>query len=122
MSFLALDDTGQVRSEPPQEQRIERLVSEIGQVIGEAPPERREELRQMASDLLNQEAVDSGPTGGQETNRRYIPRLSGLALSGFALILGVGLFIFLPWIGFVLVWAGIVGFILSFIYNALRER
>jgi hypothetical protein len=51
------------------------------------------------------------------TNHRwkYEPPLNGIALSGFALVLGIG---FLPWIGLVLVCIGIIGLVLSFIFSA----
>jgi len=65
----------------------------------------------------------SFPNNQQQTNvGKYQSPLNGIALSGFALILGIGLFLFLPWIGLVLVCIGIIGLVLSFIFNALPKR
>src|SRR5215467_16295664 len=89
------------QTDSARENHIEHLVFEIGQVIGEAPAEKREQLPQMASDLLNDETAGVGAAHQQNVARPVRP-LSGLALSGFALILGIALLLFLPFIGLML--------------------
>jgi len=106
--------------ESARENHIERLVFEIGQVIGEAPAGEREELRQMASDLLNEEIV-SGDAPDQQHVARPVRPLSGLAVSGLILILGIALLLFLPLIGITLVCFGIIGLALSLFYKALPD-
>ena len=73
----------------------------------------------MASDLLDEETRLLTSNNQQQTKvGKYEPPLNGIALSGFALVLGIG---FLPWIGLVLVCIGMVGLVLSFIFNALLK-
>jgi hypothetical protein len=73
----------------------------------------------MASDLLDEETRLLTSNNQQQAKiRKYEPPLDGIALSGFALVLGIGVFLFLPWIGLVLVCIGMVGLVLSLIFNA----
>jgi len=79
MSVLPSGDISEPESEL-REQRIERLVSEIGQVIRGAPLEIREELRQIASDLLDEETRLLTSNNQQQAKvGKYEPPLNGIA-------------------------------------------
>lgn len=57
--------------EPARDRRIERLVRRIGQIIDDARLEQREQLRQMASDLLTEKTHRSSDADEQqEANAR----------------------------------------------------
>jgi hypothetical protein len=89
------------------EQEIERLVRELGQVVRSADPEKQDQLKEFASTLVDQEFVPMGQSAraaAREARRPMSPLAAGLGL----LVLGAGLFFFVPPVGVVL---GIVGFI-----------
>ena len=123
MSVLPSGNIRIADNEPVCDQRIERFVCEIGRVVEEAQPERREEFRWMASDLLGEETHRLSENGRQEAKVGAAARpLNVLALSGFLLILGVSLVLFLPWIGLMLVDAGVTGIVLGLLYQFIRNQ
>ena len=70
-------DMSASESEPTREQHIEGWFPEIGQVIRGAPLEIREELRQMASDLLDEETRLLTSNNQQQTKfGKYEPALN----------------------------------------------
>ena len=101
-----------VETEEARDRQIERLVGEISEVIDNAEPERREELRQMAFDVLQ-----------QGTHRAETVRAAGSAARGRPLnmlTLGVGLvlvafvlFLFVPLMASLLFAAGVLVIALS---------
>src|SRR5215467_3105594 len=90
------------------EQEIERLVRELGQIVRCADPEKQDDLKEFASALVDQEFV---PTGGstriaeRQERRSMNPLTVGLGL----LVLGAGLFIFIPAVALVLGILGLIG-------------
>lgn len=90
------------------EQEIERLVSELGQVVRSADPEKQDQLKEFASTLVDQEFVSMGQSAraaARETRRPMNPLAAGLGL----LVLGAGLFFFVPPVGVVLGIVGLIG-------------
>src|SRR5215467_1325565 len=89
------------------EQEIERLVRELGQIVRSADPEKQDDLKGFASILVDQEFVLAGGStriAERQERRSMNPLAVGLGL----LVLGAGLFIFVPAVALVL---GILGFI-----------
>jgi hypothetical protein len=98
---------------------VERLVHEINEVIDHASPEERADLRQMASDLIRQEAVDTAHhahISDDNTGATKRP-LSLIAFGGIVLILGAGLSFIIPPIGLVLVGGGLATIVLGGLYQ-----
>lgn len=54
MAFCPSADIRSAVVEPARDRRIERLVRKIGQIIDDARPEPREQLRRMAFDSVRQ--------------------------------------------------------------------
>ena len=105
-----------VEVETARERRIERLVHEIEQVIEEADPRQRSELRQMASDLLQEHGVDENINEQQIAASMSTGRpLTILTFGIFVLVLGAILFFLVPLIGLFLMIVGAVAIGLSLV-------
>jgi hypothetical protein len=101
---------------------VERLVHEINEVIDNARPEEREELRQMAADLVRQESVHARVPTHDTAQQRVTRRpLNLVALGGFVLILGAGLALVIPPVGLILVGGGLATLVLGGLYRALTD-
>lgn len=110
-----------VEREVAREQRIERLIREIGEVIDDAEPERREELRQMAADLLNEQTRQMEIADGQAAGAAATGRpLNLLTLGVSLLVLGLVLFLLVPFMASVLVAVGFIAIISSLLYRFVR--
>jgi len=99
------------------EQKIERLVSELGQIVRSADPEKQEELKEFASSLVDQEFVpieESTRTAQRLERRSMNPLAAGLGL----LVLAAGLFMFLPAVAIVLGIFGLIGVMSGFARSA----
>jgi hypothetical protein len=85
---------------------LERLVREIGDLIQRARPEERDELRQMACDLIRTKAQSTeAPRSVQESAVKQ--PLNLVALGRSVLIIGVGLAVILPPVGLILTGSGL---------------
>jgi hypothetical protein len=119
-----------VESETAREQRIERLVREIQQVIEEADPRQRSELRQMASDLLQEESLDEAINEQQSTAAVSAGRPLTMLTFGIAILaLGAVLFFLVPFIGLFMMIAGagsiglsLAGRFIPLSFSKLRRR
>jgi Flp pilus assembly protein TadB len=100
-------------SEIARERRIERLVGEIEQVIEEADPRERTELRQMASDLLQEQRLTPDNAEAQAATARSGRPLTLLTFGICICVLGVVLFLLVPLIGAFLMVAGAIAVLLS---------
>ena len=90
------------------EQEIERLVRELGQIVRSADPEKQDDLKGFASTLVDQEFVLAGGStriAERQERRSMNPLAVGLGL----LVLGAGLFIFVPAVALVLGILGLIG-------------
>jgi hypothetical protein len=88
------------------ETAVERLVRELGQLVQSADPERQNELKELASALLEQELTPLETTERATrgaASRPMNPLAAGLGLC----VLSVGFFFLIPSMGIVL---GIIGF------------
>lgn len=89
------------------EQEIERLAQELGRLIQDAGPERREDLKELAFALIREEFIhkagdDASPAGA--TPAPFNPLGTGVLI----FVLGAGLsFVFGP-VGLVLMLGGII--------------
>ena len=100
---------------PAIDRDVERLVHEIGEVIEKARPEEREELRQMAADLIQEETVQTVPDA--ESNTAAKRPLNLVALGAFVIIIGAGLSILAPPVGLLLVGGGLAALVLGTTYR-----
>jgi hypothetical protein len=98
---------------------VERLVHEINDVIDHARPDERAELRQMASDLIRQDAADTGHQEYVDHNDRSAAKrpLGLIAFGGIVLIFGAGLSFIIPPVGLVLVGGGLAAIVLGGLYQ-----
>ncbi len=99
---------------------LERLVHEIGEVIEKARPEEREELRQMATDLMQEEMVQTQVPPAENNTAAKRP-LNVIALGAFVMIIGAGLSILMPPIGLLLVAAGLATLFLGTMYRMVTR-
>jgi hypothetical protein len=99
---------------------LERLVHEIGEVIEKARPEEREELRQMATDLMQEEMVQTQVPPAENNTAAKRP-LNLIALGAFVMIIGAGLSILMPPIGLLLVAAGLATLFLGTMYRMVTR-
>ena len=92
------------------EQKIERLASEIGQVVRSADPEKQDQLKDLATTLVSQEV---GPVGGSEqaTARAAARSMNPLAAGLGFLLLGIGFSFLIPPVGIMLGIAGLIGIV-----------
>jgi len=100
--------------------QLERLAREIGELIGTAQPEEREQLRQMASDLIRDQTSSSQMSPARDPGAVQRP-LNVVALGGVLLAIGAVLAVFLPPIGVLLIGGGLATVILAFLYNAVTK-
>ena len=102
---------------------VERLVQEINDVIDHARPDERAELRQMASDLIKQEAADTGDHAYVDNDPRNATKrpLSLIAFGGIVLIFGAGLSFIIPPVGLVLVGGGLATIVLGGLYQLVSR-
>jgi hypothetical protein len=92
------------------EMEVERLVRELGQIVQSADPERQDQLKELASTLLDQELipVETSERATQSAVRHSMnPLAAGLGLC----ILGAGLFFFIPSVGIILGIIGLAGIV-----------
>ena len=103
------------------EQEIERLVRELGQIVRSAEPEKQEDLKEFASTLVDQEFVPTGEStriAERQERRAMNPLAVGLGL----LVLGAGLFMFVPAVALVLGILGLMGVGWGFGRSAKRNN
>lgn len=92
------------------ETAVERLVRELGQVVQSADPERQDQLKELASALLDQELIPMGT--GERVTRRAVRRPMNPLAAGLGLcVLGVGLFFLIPPVGIILGIIGLAGIV-----------
>jgi hypothetical protein len=84
-------------------------------VIGKARPEEREELRQMAADLMQEEMAQSPPQAKNNTAAKR--PLNLISLGAFVIIIGAGLSILVPPIGLLLVGGGLATLVVGTMYR-----
>ena len=105
-----------LESEATRDGRIERLVREIAEVIQDADPRQRAELRQMASDLLQEQTLGLDTVEEQNMAAASTGRPLTLLTFGICILaLGIVLFLLIPLVGSFLVVAGVIGILLSLI-------
>ncbi|HXV82279.1 MAG TPA: hypothetical protein VEG60_20610 [Candidatus Binatia bacterium] len=102
------------------DRNLERLAREIGEVIEKARPEEREELRQMAADLIQEETVHTQAPAEESPSAARRP-LNPIALGAFVLIFGAGLSIVLPPVGLILVGGGLAILALGATYRMVTK-
>ena len=107
-------------NEQATDRNLERLAREIGEIIEKARPEEREELRQMASDLIREEIARTQGRTNESDDATKRP-LNPLALGAFVLILGAGLSIVLPPVGLILVGGGLATILLGAMYHVVTK-
>ena len=99
-------DSPDSRQQAP-EQEIERLAQEIGRLIQNAEPQRREDLKELAYTLIREEIFERDGkvrTGDRSSPAPFNPLGSGVLI----MILGLGLsFIFGP-VGLLLILSGLI--------------
>ena len=89
------------------EQEIERLAQELGRLIQEADPERREDLKELAFALIREEFIYKGDAGVSPAGSAPVP-FNPLGTGILLFVLGAGLsFVFGP-VGLLLMFGGIV--------------
>ena len=111
-----------VESEVAREERIERLIREIGQEIEAAQPARREELRQMAFDLLGQETQPSLTTERLNAGVQPASRSFSLLTFGISLLVLAGvLFLLIPFVAAVFAVVGAISIVFSLIYRFVGD-
>lgn len=89
------------------EEEIERLAQEIGRLIRNAEPQRREDLKELAYTLIREEMILEGQA--EQTREGSAPTpLNPLGVGVIVLLSGVGLsFIFGP-VGLFLILGGLI--------------
>lgn len=90
------------------EERVEKLVAEIGEVIRTAEPTRQMELSELAETLIHEE-VSTIPAQSQQpasapSRRGFNPLPLGLIL----MVLSVGLFVIVPLLSLILAAVGVI--------------
>ncbi|MGH7845464.1 MAG: hypothetical protein ACREQW_09880 [Candidatus Binatia bacterium] len=93
------------------EQRIERLASEIGQVVRSADPEKQDQLKDLATTLVSQEVAPIGGGSEQAAGRAVARSMNPLAAGLGLLLLAIGFFFLLPPVGVMLGIAGLIGIV-----------
>ena len=108
----------ELEREQAPDRRIEHLVSEIGQVIDQAGPERKEELRQMAAGLMRDslEQTRSAPEEHAAASRRP---LNAASLGLFLIVLGLAFSVLLAPIGMLLFGAGAAMVLIGILHRAV---
>lgn len=77
------------------EAEVERLVREMGEVVQGTDPDRQDQLKELASALLDQELIAIGT--GEGTTQRALRRPMNPLAAGLGLcVLGVAFFFFIP--------------------------
>jgi len=92
------------------EEQVERLVTDISRVIQAAEPAKRAGLKELAETLLHEEistiSEESQAVESQLKRSRVNPLAAGILL----ILLGLGMFVIIPFIGLTL---GIIGLVLA---------
>ena len=92
------------------EEQVERLVTDISRVIQAAEPAKRAGLKELAETLLHEEIStiyeESQPVETQLQRSHFNPLAPGVLL----ILLGLGLFVIVPFIGVTL---GLIGLVLA---------
>jgi len=92
------------------EEQVERLITNISRVIQAAEPAKRAGLKELAETLLHEEIStiyeESQPVETQPQRSRFNPLAPGVLL----ILLGLGLFVIIPFIGLTL---GLIGLVLA---------
>ena len=94
---------------------VERLVHEICEAIEKARPEEREELRQMAADLIQEEVAQSAFQVKNNTGAKR--PLNLISLGAFVTIIGAGLSILVPPTGLLLIGGGLATLVFGTVYR-----
>jgi Flp pilus assembly protein TadB len=92
------------------ETEVERLVREMGAVVQNADLNRREELKEFASALLDQELIPM-ETGERTTQRAMRRPMNPLAAGLGLCIVGVAFFFFIPPVAIILGIIGLTGIV-----------
>ena len=102
---MAGDSTNSVHQAPDEE--IERLAQEIGRLIKNADPQKREELKELAFTLIREEVFERSADEKSEAGTAPGP-FNPLGTGVLILILGAGLsFVFGP-VGLTLMLGGLI--------------
>ena len=92
------------------EEQVERLVTDISRVIQAAEPAKRAGLKELAETLLHEEistiSEESQAVESQPQRSRFNPLAPGVLL----ILLGLGMFVIVPFIGLTL---GLIGLVLA---------
>jgi len=92
------------------EEQVERLVTDISRVIQAAEPAKRAGLKELAETLLHEEistiSEESQAVESQVKRSRVNPLAAGILL----ILLGLGMFVIVPFIGLTL---GLIGLVLA---------
>ncbi len=89
------------------EEEVEKLAQDIGCLIREAEPQRREELKELAYTLIREE-MNQGAVGEGVTEGSPAGPFNPLGVGVLILVLGAGLsFIFGP-VGLLLIMSGLI--------------
>lgn len=87
------------------EAEVERLVREMGEVVQGADPDRQDQLKELASALLDQELIPVGTS--ERTTQLALRRPMNPLAAGLGLcVLGLAFFFFIPPVAIIL---GIIG-------------
>ncbi|MBI4527541.1 MAG: hypothetical protein HY695_27410 [Deltaproteobacteria bacterium] len=89
------------------EQQIENLVREIGRLVDNAEPRKREDLREFAQTLLREETSIAERQKAEETEQMRRP-LNPLSAGLLFLLLGLGLLFIVSPVGLILILVGLL--------------
>ena len=92
------------------EEQVERLVVDIVRVIRAAEPDRRAGLKELAEDLLHEEISTIVDEPGAVEPQAQRSRVNPLAPGILLILLGLGMFVIVPFIGLTL---GLIGLVLA---------
>ncbi|MGH7825341.1 MAG: hypothetical protein ACREQ7_09225 [Candidatus Binatia bacterium] len=100
------------------EEEIERLATETARLIREAEPETREQLTELASTIIRQEArTVQDATQPVSVRRPMNPLAAGLGLA----VVGAGLAFIVPFLGVAVLVCGAVAVLWGIIISWVRE-
>jgi len=105
-----------IHSSPPTdyglktEEQVERLVTDISRVIEAAEPAKRAGLKELAETLLHEEITTISEVSQAVEYQPQRSRLNPLAPGVLLILLGLGMFIIIPFIGLTL---GLIGLVLA---------
>ena len=110
-----------VNSSPYQkEEEIERLAAQTGRLIREAEPASRAELAEAASAILREEAL-TGQEREQPTASLRRQPVNPLAAGIGILLVGAGLTLLFPFVGFAVMACGAIAIVWGAIISTVRK-